>query len=91
MFAKGYFRNRSGDVQFILKPQYHDVDWAGTEHGTWHPYDTHIPLIFFGWNIHPGKTYREVYMTDIAPTLSAILNIQQPGGCIGTVLSEIVK
>ncbi|MEO7264655.1 MAG: alkaline phosphatase PafA, partial [Ferruginibacter sp.] len=69
MFAKGYFRSRSGEVQFILKPQYHDVDWAGTEHGTWQPYDTHIPLIFFGWNINPGKTYREVYMTDIAPTL----------------------
>ncbi|MEO6406091.1 MAG: alkaline phosphatase PafA [Ferruginibacter sp.] len=91
MFAKGYFRNRSGEVQFILKPQYHDVDWAGTEHGTWYPYDTHIPLIFFGWNINPGKTYREVYMTDIAPTLSALLNIQQPGGCIGTVLTEVVR
>jgi hypothetical protein len=31
-----------------------------------------------GYNIAPGKLNREVYMAGIAPTLSAILNIQRP-------------
>ena len=91
MYAKGYFRTRNGDIQFMLKPQYQDVDWSGAEHATWYPYDTHIPLIFFGWNISSGKTYREVYMTDIAPTVSAMLSIQMPSGSIGSVLTEVVK
>jgi len=47
--------------------------------------------LWFGYNIKPGKTNREVYMTDIAPTLSAILNIQMPDGCVGKVIEEITK
>lgn len=91
MFAKGYFYNRSGDIQFQLKPNYTDVTSKGTEHGTVYKYDTHIPLIWYGWKIKPGKTSREVYMTDIAPTIAAMLNIQMPNGSIGKVLPEIVN
>lgn len=34
--------------------------------------------------------HRLVYMTDIAATLAAILNIQMPSGCVGKVITEIV-
>lgn len=88
-FAKGYYPKRSGDIQFIVKPQYNDVSINGTEHGTMYPYDTHIPLLWYGWKIKPGKTFREVYMTDVAPTICAMLKIQMPGGAIGQVLSEL--
>jgi predicted AlkP superfamily pyrophosphatase or phosphodiesterase len=88
-FAKGYFYKRSGDIQFILKPQYTDVLSTGTEHGAWYNYDSHIPLIWFGWKIKAGKTNREVYMTDIAPTIAAKLQIQMPNGSIGKVLEEV--
>ena len=91
IFAKGYFYKRSGDIQFILKPQYTDVLSLGTEHGTMYTYDTHIPLLWYGWKIKPGKTYREVYMTDVAPTISALLKIQMPSGSVGHVLEELVK
>ncbi|MEO6489159.1 MAG: alkaline phosphatase PafA [Ferruginibacter sp.] len=91
LFAKGYFYKRSGDIQFILKPQYTDVFSTGTEHGTMYTYDTHIPLIWFGWKIKPGKTNREVYMTDVAPTLSAMLKIQMPNGSVGHVLEEVAR
>jgi hypothetical protein len=30
-------------------------------------------------------------MTDIAPTLAALLHIQMPGGSIGKVISEVMK
>lgn len=91
MFAKGYYYKRSGDIQIVLRSQYTDVMSNGTEHGTMYTYDTHIPLVWYGWKIRPGKTNREVYMTDVAPTISAMLKIQMPGGCIGQVLQEIVQ
>ncbi len=91
MFENGYTETRSGDIQFILKPGYFDGGLKGTTHGLWNPYDAHIPLLFYGWNIKPGKTNRETYMTDIAPTLAAMLHIQMPSGSVGKVLQEVVK
>ncbi|MBD0332409.1 MAG: hypothetical protein ICV66_07115 [Chitinophagaceae bacterium] len=64
---------------------------TGPTHGLWNPYDAHIPLLWYGWNIKPGKAYREIYMTDIAPTLAALLHIQVPSGGVGNVIEEIIK
>ncbi|MEO6584555.1 MAG: alkaline phosphatase PafA [Ferruginibacter sp.] len=89
--ANGYYQGRSGDLQLIYKPNYTDVAAIGTEHGTIYPYDTHIPLIFYGWNVKPGNTYRKTFMTDIAPTIAAMLRIQMPNASVGNVLPEIVK
>ena len=91
MFVNGYTETRSGDIQFIVKPGYFDGGTKGTTHGLWNPYDAHIPLLFYGWNITPGKTNRETYMTDIAPTLAAMLHIQMPNGSVGKVLGEVVR
>jgi hypothetical protein len=89
--SNSYYFRRSGDIQFFYKPQYIEGSPGGTDHGAWYPYDSHIPLLWFGWNIKPGKTYREVYMTDIAPTLAAMLQVQMPNGCIGKVITEVIK
>jgi predicted AlkP superfamily pyrophosphatase or phosphodiesterase len=89
--ANGYFPNRSGDIQFILKPGYIDGGPTGTTHGLWNPYDSHIPLLWYGWGIKHGKTNRETYMTDIAPTVSALLHIQMPNGCVGKVIEDVMK
>lgn len=88
----GYYPSRSGDIQIIFQPQWIDgFLTGGTTHGEWNPYDAHIPLIWYGWNIQPGKTNREVYMTDIAPTIAAMLHIQMPSGSIGHVIDDISK
>lgn len=91
MMANGYNPVRSGDVMFTVKPGYFDGGSKGTTHGLWNPYDAHIPNVWFGWKIKPGKTSRETYMTDIAPTIAALLKIQMPNGNVGKVLEEIVK
>lgn len=92
MVANGHHQTRSGDVQYILKPGYIDAYGnTGTTHGSWSPYDSHIPMIFYGWNIKPGKSYREVYMNDVAPTLAALLQIQMPNGTTGKVIEEVMK
>jgi hypothetical protein len=80
----GYNRERSGGVQVILKPAYYSNGMKGTTHGAWNGYDTHIPLVFMGWGIQHGASTKPCYMTDIAPTVCALLHIQAPNGCIGT-------
>ena len=88
----GYHPHRSGDVQLIFKPGYIDASSAtGTTHGLWNPYDTHIPLLWYGWGIKKGKTYRETTMSDIAPTLASLLKIQMPSGNIGMAIPEVIK
>jgi predicted AlkP superfamily pyrophosphatase or phosphodiesterase len=92
MLTNGYFPRRSGDIQFVLQSNF--IEWSsptGTTHGLWNPYDSHIPLVWYGWGIKQGKSNREVYMTDIAPTLAALLKIQAPSGSIGKVVEEVLK
>jgi predicted AlkP superfamily pyrophosphatase or phosphodiesterase len=91
MFANGFNPKRSGDIQFTLLPGYFDGGKKGTTHGLWNPYDAHIPCVFFGWGVKPGRTNRETYMTDIAPTIAAMLHIQMPSGSVGKVITELIK
>jgi len=85
----GYNRKRSGSILLIPEPGWFEGFDKGTTHGTWNPQDTHIPLLFMGWNVSHGTLYRLVQMTDIAPTLAAMLHIQVPNGNIGNVIPEI--
>jgi predicted AlkP superfamily pyrophosphatase or phosphodiesterase len=88
----GYNAERSGAIQIILKPGwYSGSSPTGTTHGTWNPYDAHIPLVFMGWGIKHGSITRETYMTDIAATIAQLLHIQAPNGSVGTVIGEVLK
>jgi len=89
MIENGYNPDRGGDVQIILQPQYFGGGATGTTHGQWYPYDAHIPLVWYGWNIKPGRSAKEVYMTDVAPTIAALLRIQMPNGTVGKVIDTI--
>ncbi len=91
MYSNTYFPQRSGDIQYVLAPGYVAGDGMGTSHGLWNPYDAHIPLLWYGWNIKAGKTNRETYMTDISATVAALLHIQMPSGCVGKVIPEVFK
>jgi hypothetical protein len=82
---------RSGHIQVIPEPGYFSGSMKGTTHGTWNPYDAHIPLLWMGWHVRHGKTNEEVHMTDIAPTLAALLNIQMPSGSVGRVVEKLVN
>ncbi len=90
--TNGYNRERCGAIQIILKPGwYSGYGPTGTTHGTWNPYDAHIPLIFMGWGIQHGHLNRETHMTDIAATVAALLRIQAPNGCIGQPIEEVLR
>lgn len=91
--VNGYHRDRSGAIFIVLHPGWDigrsDKPVRGTSHSVWAPYDTHIPLIFMGKNVPAGHLYREVHMTDIAPTLAFLLKTQLPSGCIGKPITEL--
>ena len=91
----GYHPHRSGDMIIVLEAGYYEVGpWSspvGTTHSAWNPYDSHIPLLFYGWKVEHDSTGREVHITDIAPTITQMLHIQQPNACIGEPIIEVVK
>lgn len=88
----GYNRKNSGVIQIIAEPQWYSGTprATGTTHGVWSPYDSHIPLVFMGWGIKAGVSNREVYSTDIAPTLASLLHVMEPNGSIGKPILEVL-
>lgn len=91
LMQKGYNAKRSGDVLVNYLPAYVDYMPTGTTHGSPYSYDTHVPLLFYGWNIKQGSSTEQIYITDIAATLAMMLNIQFPNGCTGKPISVLIK
>lgn len=88
----GYHSERCGAIEIVTKPGWYQ--WygnTGTTHGSPYPYDTHIPLLFMGWGVNQGKSNKQHYMTDITPTVSALLRIQTPSGSVGKVITDVLK
>jgi predicted AlkP superfamily pyrophosphatase or phosphodiesterase len=86
----GYNQKLSGDVLFTLKSGVIAYGPKGTTHGSGYTYDTHVPLLFYGNGIQKGKTFERTYVTDIAPTISALLGIAFPSGATGSVIEKAI-
>jgi len=94
LFENGYHQKMSGDIAVGFIPGYligSGYGKAGTSHGSGYTYDTHIPILFFGKGIKPGKSVEKVAITDIAPTLSMLLDISLPDVCTGQPLMAIFE
>ncbi|ERM84741.1 alkaline phosphatase [Rhodonellum psychrophilum GCM71 = DSM 17998] len=89
LLQMGYNHKASGDLLLILEPAWLSNSYKGTTHGTGYTYDTHVPIVFFGWNIQPGSSSRYATVTDIAPTLSVLLETRLPNGATGHPILEI--
>ena len=85
----GFFPARSADLLLIQNP-YFLMDKTGTTHGLPFNYDTHVPVIFMGSGIKPGKYHKQIAVNDIAPTLATMLEIETPSGAYGRVLEEML-
>jgi predicted AlkP superfamily pyrophosphatase or phosphodiesterase len=86
---RGYNLTRSGDLEIVLEPYWMRVA-SGTTHGTPYAYDTHVPLVFMGPGIRPGRYDATVALNDLAPTVATLLAIETPSGSQGRVLNEIL-
>jgi len=90
---KSWNRERSGDLQVALKPYWmFTSSTAATTHGSPHPYDTNVPLLFYGpkW-VKAGKYGERVEISGIAPTLSLMLKVPPPSASEGTVLPLVAR
>lgn len=86
-----FFAPRSPDVIGVPKAYlYMDNYPGGTGHGTVHPYDRHVPVVFFGAGFRPGRYSEEAGPEDIAPTLAAVLGIEFPKEDDSRILSEMM-
>ncbi len=88
--SKGYDPTQNGELYFVYKPGYMEYSTTGTTHGSPYTYDTHVPMIFYGWHIKKGKTNDRKEITQIAPTVTQLLKITMPNSTKGKVLTEIV-
>ena len=93
MLFNGHNQKRSGEILFTFNPEvFKDTPWnrTGTDHHSGYNYDTHVPLLFFGKGINQGTTLKRTNITDIAPTISAILGISFPNASIGQPLEFVI-
>jgi predicted AlkP superfamily pyrophosphatase or phosphodiesterase len=77
LLRNSYFPARSGDIYYIAD------EWTllsdhptGTSHANPYSYDTHVPFCLEGSGIAPERISDPVHVTDLAPTLAALLGIK---------------
>ncbi|MBU8895367.1 alkaline phosphatase family protein [Corallococcus sp. H22C18031201] len=86
---RGFSPQRSGDVLFVAKPFHVVSDYPrGTNHGTPYSYDTQVPVVFVGRGVKPGVYLEEINPVDVAPTLSALLEMGMPAAAEGKPRAE---
>jgi predicted AlkP superfamily pyrophosphatase or phosphodiesterase len=90
-FQNSYNQRRSGDVIINLEPGWVERNGSITTANSAYNYDTHVPLIWYGWKIKRKAILTPVSMTDIAPTLSTLLGITWPNGATGNPIRELIE
>jgi arylsulfatase A-like enzyme len=78
---------RSGHVVYQVEA-YEVVSKAGSNHGSDWDYDTHVPLMWLGPGLRPGEYSAVASPADVAPTIFAVLGLEDPGTS-GRVLREM--
>lgn len=88
---RGFNQKRSGDVCYVLDIATISYSRTGSTHGSGFNYDTHVPLVFYGNGIQQGETLQRYNITDIAPTISALLEISFPNAATGNPIESALK
>ena len=91
LVQNAYHAKESPDVLITLDPGWQGGGTRGTSHGTGWTYDTHVPILFYGWGVTSGSSVRYITITDIAPTISMLLNIRLPNAATGQPVKEVFK
>lgn len=98
-FTRGHFarmRNsfeptRSGDIIINLNPAWVENGSWITNHNSVYEYDSHVPLIWYGWKINRSSITRKVNMNELAATLSALCRMPFPNACSGEPMTELYR
>lgn len=83
----GYNQKRSGDIIINLKKGWIEKNGKSiVSYGA----DTRLPLIWYGWKIKRKTITRPISLTDIAPTISVLLETSYPNNASGIPIEEII-
>lgn len=85
------FKGRTGELLISTNP-YTTIQTksCGTGHMTPYNYDTQVSLILYKPGLIQNKNiYESVYMSQLAPTLSALLKIPRPSAAIAPILPKL--
>jgi predicted AlkP superfamily pyrophosphatase or phosphodiesterase len=85
-----FHQKRSGDVMVNLEPGWIEKDGKATGSGSGYNYDTHVPLIWYGWKVKNTRIDESMDINDIAPTLAWILQITSPNASVGKPIYQII-
>ncbi len=90
--GKMVFPQRSGDI-YLVPPPYQTLFTSEKKvnHGTPWQYDSYVPLLFANPAFKAKRITKAVNVTDIAPTIAAILAIRPPSAAVGQPLPEVIK
>ena len=80
-----------GDVLFTLLPGWLELDDNLKAVGEMNEMISFTPLYFYGWRIQPETVRTNYQITDLAPTLTRILNVPFPNANIGKPMTELLK
>ncbi len=90
-FQNSYNQRRSGDVIINLEPGWVEKNGSITSANSPYSYDSHVPLIWYGWKMKRRQVLEPVNMSDIAPTISTLIGINWPSGATGKPIKEIIE
>ncbi len=94
-YLNSYSLVRSGDIIFSLKPGWVEkkkyFSKNSIQQSSPYRYDSHVPLILYGWKIKHTEILEPVHMNDIAPTLCDFLKISYPSGTTGKLIKGLVE
>jgi predicted AlkP superfamily pyrophosphatase or phosphodiesterase len=83
---------RSGDVIVTLNSGWVEKeDSFVASSNSPYEYDTHVPLIWYGWSMNRATVTRKVNLTDIAATLSWLCKVPLPNACTGEPMYELFR
>ena len=82
---------RSGDIIITLNPGWVENGDYVTNHNSPYEYDSHVPLIWYGWAVNRASVVRRVNITDIAATLASLCRVPFPNACTGEPLIEMMR
>ncbi len=96
-YRRGLAQGRTPDILFRLPPYRYvsrvdkDGAGAGTGHGSPYGYDQLVPVVIRGPGVRTGRFSQPVAMTQVAPTIAAILGISPPPAAYAAPLDAAAR
>lgn len=91
LYQRSTFPGRGHDIKLRYKENYL-VCYAGSgsSHGSPYEYDSHVPMVYYGFGLSAQRIARNVATVDIAPTLARLMRLTvNPDQFDGRLLPEV--